>query len=961
MKRIFSIFAFVLPLVASAADFVSDTFTDTDSTLLTSHTVPTGGPWIFESGSDVGRIVNNRLYFSTSDPYVIYRSTGTSSGANVDVVGRFHVMSNVGTLQIAGRVSTPGGTYTAYNLSVTSGTITLGRDPGVTLSTTSFTWTVGQDYDIRLSLQAGRKTVYVDGVPILTSTDNTVAGASGERGGIVFGGSGSTTTGYHLDSYTIGDVSDPGTTSTGSVTATTLTVSNTAATGASTPYTFRFQRAPDSSGSPGTFASIGSDQTGITTGVAPSSVGDTGLTASTTYWYRGKVTYNDGTILYTIAQSVTTSAGGMTSGTTSALATGSTTVTVSHTAASGGTAPYAYQYQRAPDSSGSPGTFANVGTQRTGVANGVAPSDLSDTGLTASTTYWYRVIATDNAAGSATSTAVSVTTNARTAATFFISAAGSDSNDGLTTSTPWLTIGKMNTTGWVPGDTLSLRGGDTFSGNLTVNPSTQPTATTSIVIGSYGTGRATINPGTSFGVKILDCGYVTLKDINITGPGLSVAGTFPDRTATSTSTAPGVIVQLTTASPYRSGITLDNLTITGCYNMIECYSSHSTPTQVFDGLRISNCTGHDCLWGGILVWGKLGNGITTRVNRYVRIEDCVVYNITGETAHSAGSGFPIVLFNAEDSIVERCLTYHVGEAENKTALNGVTGPLFAFCTRCVMRRCESYDVISPNLIDGNAFDFDADCDDCIIEYCYGHDTDSGVLLLWDADGGATSTGCIVRYNVFVNGGRRNCSNGGAGISTDGTIGSPIIHNNVFYQTFNSGGLNKLINMVNGDGTPKFYNNIFSIGGTMTFGTTTTATNFIGNVYHARSGSTFTLTVNGVGYASVSALRTGGYETLNSFSYGASGDPTFRNGGATTAIMPAAAVSTLTAYDLLTGSAARGVGVDLQRFSLTPPAVDFHGNPSISGSSASLNGIDAGPLRYGSVVPTGTSGTRGFGF
>lgn len=82
---------------------------------------------------------------------------------------------------------------------------------------------------------------------------------------------------------------------------------------------------------------------------------------------------------------------------------GPTTVALSWATATGGAAPYSYQVQRAPDSGGSPGTFANTGAAQAGLT-------FVDSGLSASTKYWWRVVATDDNAVSGTSGNATVTT-----------------------------------------------------------------------------------------------------------------------------------------------------------------------------------------------------------------------------------------------------------------------------------------------------------------------------------------------------------------------------------------------------------------------------------------------------------------------------------------------------------------------------------------------------------------------
>lgn len=95
-----------------------------------------------------------------------------------------------------------------------------------------------------------------------------------------------------------------------------------------------------------------------------------------------------------------TSAGtALVSGTAAVSTIGLTTSTVTMSvAASGGTAPYTYQWQR---KTGSGGTYANVGSPG---------ATLNDTGLTRGTLYYYRCVQTDSASETVTSNEISLTT-----------------------------------------------------------------------------------------------------------------------------------------------------------------------------------------------------------------------------------------------------------------------------------------------------------------------------------------------------------------------------------------------------------------------------------------------------------------------------------------------------------------------------------------------------------------------
>lgn len=81
---------------------------------------------------------------------------------------------------------------------------------------------------------------------------------------------------------------------------------------------------------------------------------------------------------------------------------------------------------------------------------------------------------------------------------YYISNAGSDAADGLTTSTAWQTISKVNTSA-VSGDTILFRCGDTWFEKLIVPAS-------NIYFGSYG-----------IGVKPVISGFITLSGFSNVG------------------------------------------------------------------------------------------------------------------------------------------------------------------------------------------------------------------------------------------------------------------------------------------------------------------------------------------------------------------------------------------------------------------------------------------------------------
>ncbi len=78
---------------------------------------------------------------------------------------------------------------------------------------------------------------------------------------------------------------------------------------------------------------------------------------------------------------------------------------------------------------------------------------------------------------------------------YYVSSSGSDSANGLSSSTPWKTIAKVNQEFYRlnPGDRILFKRGEIFGGTLT--PAKSGTSGSPIVIGAFGTGQAPIISG----------------------------------------------------------------------------------------------------------------------------------------------------------------------------------------------------------------------------------------------------------------------------------------------------------------------------------------------------------------------------------------------------------------------------------------------------------------------------------
>ena len=101
--------------------------------------------------------------------------------------------------------------------------------------------------------------------------------------------------------------------------------------------------------------------------------------------------------------------------------------------------------------------------------------------------------------------------------TYYISAAGSDSNVGTSSSKPWRTVGRLNAIQrFGPGTRILFRGGDTFVGGLDIQVIGTPASP--VTIGTYGSGKATLTdfpPYTDSIVQLTNSEYVTVQNSEV--------------------------------------------------------------------------------------------------------------------------------------------------------------------------------------------------------------------------------------------------------------------------------------------------------------------------------------------------------------------------------------------------------------------------------------------------------------
>lgn len=548
---------------------------------------------------------------------------------------------------------------------------------------------------------------------------------------------------------------------------------------------------------------------------------------------------------------------------------------------------------------------------------------------------------------------------------YYLSAAGNDSNDGLTPATAWLTITKLNSVIVSDGTVLQnifLRGGDTFSGSILLT-GTNPTSQR--YIESYGSGHATISCGNEDGVLIDGIGNVTVNRLTFTGSGVSTSGVTTCKAWTA------AVKAINTTNTQRENIRVTNCTISGCWDGIDVWSWNATegdidsyPTAVgfvkgFTGIRITGNTVSGCAAFGIRIHGKgpsiyaFSNGQTVnQLHQDAVVNDNVVFNTRGySAAHGVGYGIAVMFTQTAEAL--RNEVYDNGQNFGSVeAVPGSVGIMFMATRDGAMRWNECRGQNDKTLSDGEGIDFDQGCEDCLAEfnYCHGN-AGPGALLYGGIDAlGMENRNITYRYNLLVNNGRYSHSKI-SGFSTFIPVGTTepegcAFHNNTVFDDYAVSTASIVIK--NEVGSLIFANNgIISRNGGTRYGylNTDRATTVFGNLWDFNHPMENVFN-NSAPCTTLAAMHTAGMEKYLGTDYGYVTDMLVSDPGDETNFFP---VTGQTAYDLTNPSPAVGTGLDLFALaSIDMGTVDFHGNTLLTDGNYNIGAV-AGSLPLG--LPT----------
>lgn len=182
---------------------VFDTFTDSDSTVLSSHTGQVGATWTkHASFTSLQTITGNRVHGDGAG-FTVYYASGTPASPEYDVIGTVHNVTNVANDQtgVVGRVATGANTMYRGNYFNNSAFFLQKAVAGTVTNLGSYTASLTTN-EVRLRMRGSALALNVDGVERVTATDTaiTAAGLAGTMTRFS-----NTTVGYHLADIRVDD------------------------------------------------------------------------------------------------------------------------------------------------------------------------------------------------------------------------------------------------------------------------------------------------------------------------------------------------------------------------------------------------------------------------------------------------------------------------------------------------------------------------------------------------------------------------------------------------------------------------------------------------------------------------------------------------------------------------------------------------------------------------------------
>ena len=312
------------------------------------------------------------------------------------------------------------------------------------------------------------------------------------------------------------------------------------------------------------------------------------------------------------------------------------------------------------------------------------------------------------------------------ATTYYVSQSlGNDSWTGRAaspdgTSGPWKTLARASIE-YLHGDCILLKCGDTW--NEAFHPKGSGTPKDPITIGSYGQGSRPVIDRQDYRQDLIGIHLTDQEGYKIVGIEFANCMT-------------GIYAEYSDGCPTKKSIWIedcyfhDSLTY-GHYETYPnprniglgvCFFSHERENKiVLADITIRNC-----------VFRRLASGVWTNSPDNFNKNASFIYNFANMTFEDClfeeGYQWQLGIRGVDGGAVRNCVTHDIGRGFR--AFNGVAGAMFFRCKNWVFEDSEwGFISIGLGSADGEAFDFEGNCDHMTMRNCLFHDTDGPCFLL----------------------------------------------------------------------------------------------------------------------------------------------------------------------------------------------------------------------------------------
>ena len=537
--------------------------------------------------------------------------------------------------------------------------------------------------------------------------------------------------------------------------------------------------------------------------------------------------------------------------------------------------------------------------------------------------------------------------------TYYVSSTGNDANSGTSPATPWQTTAKVNSWSYAPGDSILFQGGQTFTGGIVLTGTSSGTATSPIVISSYGAGMATILEPVNDGIVLYDVQGITIRKLIVDG------------SDTATNTGSGLKLYNDLAQR-MSNFNFDSLEIRNFRDIGVNIGTDIGSSPGYSNVRITHNSIHNIGNTGIFTYGFGDN--YTNSDFYIGFTD--VYNIFGLRSSPNTSGNGIIVSGVNGALIESSSAHNNGVNNNSNVTGGGPFGIWAYNSNNVtIQFSEAYNISSgASNQNGGGFDLDLGTQNSVIQYSYSHNNDGAGFSMNQGFTSNPYTNNTIRYNISQNDGRNNSYGAITLFSNGTTITNSRIFNNTVYLN-NTGLVNGsvpsgVLILSNNLSKVAVNNNIFYLNGNnLPFVNAqqfadTNMIHFLNNDYYSQTGNNTYLWSNGtavISYPTLAAWRAATNQEMNgATATGTNANPMLTAPGSGTAINPATGghLATLTGYKLLAGSPMIDAGMNLAAMG----AHDFYGVPIPQGARIDIGANEALALTPTPVRLVSFSGT-----